>query len=208
MEDIINLTHEQLDALKEIGNIGGGNAATVLSQLLGKRVFVNVPQVRFLPLDRISETDFFKKPEELSIAVSLRILGKLNGGMLVLFPQKSALSMIDILMQRKLGSTEVFTTVDESALSESAHIICCSYLNAVGELLSLYQLIPSITETSIDRIDRLTKVIMKRFISKPVNYILPIENRLIIEDIELNLFVIFLLEQESLSKVLKMVGLL
>ena len=115
--------------------------------------------------------------------------------------------MIDVLMHREIGSTQVFTTVDESALSESSHIICCSYLNAVGEFLSLYQLIPSITETSIDRIDRLTQVMMKRFITNEVNYILPIENRMLIEDIELNLFVIFLLEFESLDKILRMIGL-
>jgi chemotaxis protein CheC len=207
MAEILNLTEEQLDALKEIGNIGAGNAATALSQLLGKKVFVNVPQAKLLPLEKLSEIEILERPEELTIAVSLRILGKLKGGMLVLFPQKSALIMIDILRQRKIGSTEVFTTIDESALSESSHIICCSYLNAVGQFLSFYQLIPSITETSIDRVDKLTKVVMKRFISQDVNCILPIKNHLVIEDVELDLFVIFLLEFESLNKILKTIGL-
>jgi len=207
MERILNLTSEQLDALKEIGSIGGGNAATALSQLLSKKVSVTVPEVKLLPADRLSEIGFLDKQEDLNIAVSLRILGRLKGGMLVLFPRRSALLMIDTLMHREIGSTQVFTTVDESALSESSHIICCSYLNAVGEFLSLYQLIPSITETSIDRIDRLTQVMMKRFITNEVNYILPIENRMLIEDIELNLFVIFLLEFESLDKILRMIGL-
>lgn len=207
MAEILNLTDEQLDALKEIGNIGAGNAATALSQLLGKKVSVNVPQAKLLPLEKLSEIEILERPEELTIAVSLRILGKLKGGMLVLFPQKSALTMIDILTQRKIGSTEVFTTIDESALSESSHIICCSYLNAVGQFLSLYQLIPSITETSIDRVDKLTKVVMKRFISPDVNCILPIKNHLVIEDVELDLFVIFLLELESFNEILKTVGL-
>lgn len=205
--EALNLTHEQLDALKEIGNIGGGNAATALSQLLGKRVSVNVPQVRLLPLNEISGSEFLIKPEELSIAVSLRILGKLKGGILVLFPHRSALLMIDILMQREVGSTELFTVLDESVLSESSHILCCSYLNAVGEFLGLYQLIPSITQTAVDRVDRLSRVLIKGFVDENVSYILPIENRLIIEDIEFNLFVIFLLEYESLMRILKMVGL-
>lgn len=205
--EALNLTHEQLDALKEIGNIGGGNAATALSQLLGKRVSVNVPQVRLLPLNELSGSEFLIKPEELSIAVSLRILGKLKGGMLVLFPHRSALLMIDILMQREVGSTELFTVLDESVLSESSHILCCSYLNAVGEFLGLYQLIPSITQTAVDRVDRLSRVLIKGFVDENVGYILPIENRLIIEDIEFNLFVIFLLEYESLMRILKMVGL-
>lgn len=207
MAEILNLTDEQLDALKEIGNIGAGNAATALNQLLNKKVAVSVPEAKLLPLERLSEIEILERPEELTIAVSIRILGKLKGGMLVLFPQKSALTMIDILTQRKIGSTEIFTTVDESALSESSHIICCSYLNAVGQFLSLYQLIPSITETSIDRVDRLTKVVTKRFIGRDMNYILPIKNHLEIEGVGLDLFVIFLLEFESLNKILKMVGL-
>ncbi|MFH1338547.1 MAG: chemotaxis protein CheC [Candidatus Omnitrophota bacterium] len=207
MAEILNLTEEQLDALKEIGNIGAGNAATALSQLLSKKVAVSVPEAKLLPLEKLSEIEILERPEELTIAVSVRILGKLKGGILVLFPQKSALTMIDILTQRKIGSTEIFTMVDESALSESSHIICCSYLNAVGQFLSLYQLIPSITETSIDRVDRLTRVVTKRFISQDMNYILPIKNHLEIEGVGLDLFVIFLLEFESLNKILKMVGL-
>jgi chemotaxis protein CheC len=198
---------EQLDALKEIGNIGGGNAATALSQLLSKRVTVYVPQVRLIPFNEIKSSDFFIKAEELSIAVSLRILGKLAGGIMVLYPKKSALLMIDILTNRTIGQTELFTVMDESVLMESAHIICCSYLNAVGELLKLYQLVPSVTEVAMDKVDQLSQVMMRRFIGENISYVLPIENHLVIQDVELSLFVIFLLESESLQKILKIAGL-
>jgi len=202
-----NVNQEQLDALKEISNIGAGNAATALSQLLGKRVEVNIPQIRLIPFNEIKSSDFFIKPEELGIAVSLRILGKLTGGIMVLYPHKSALLMIDILTNRAIGTTELFTVMDESALMESAHIICCSYLNAVGELLGLYQLVSSITEVAMDKIDKLSQVMARRFITENVNYVLPIENHLVIQDVELSLFVIFLLESESLKKILKIAGL-
>ena len=202
-----NVNQEQLDALKEISNIGAGNAATALSQLLGKRVEVNIPQIRLIPFNEIKSSDFFIKPEELGIAVSLRILGKLTGGIMVLYPHKSALLMIDILTNRAIGTTELFTVMDESALMESAHIICCSYLNAVGEFLGLYQLVPSITEVAMDKVDKLSQVMMRRFIGENINYILPIENHLVIQDVELSLFVIFLLESESLQKILKIAGL-
>lgn len=206
MEEL-NLTGEQLDVLKEIGTIGGGNAATALNQLLFKKVSVNIPQVRLMGLEKISGFEFFAEPKELGIAVSLKILGKLKGGMLVLFPQSSALLMIDILTHRQIGSTDVFSLTDESVLSEGSHIICCSYLNAIGELLGLHQLVPSIKQVAVDRVDRLSKALIKRFIGEEVRYILPIENQLVIEDIELNLFVIFLLEYESLIKIMEMVGL-
>jgi len=203
----MELNNEQVDALKEIGNIGAGNAATALGQLLEKKISINVPNVRLLSFDKFPKLQFLENPGEFSIAVSHRILGELKGGLLILFPQKSALSMIDILSHRKIGSTEIFSMLDESALSESSNIICCSYLNAIGQFLHLYQLIPSIADTSISTIDKLTSVLTKRFVSPDVHHVLPIENRLRIEDVELSLFVIFMLESESLSKVLSMLGM-
>jgi chemotaxis protein CheC len=203
----LNLNGEQLDVLKEIGTIGGGSAATALSQILGKRVSIAVPQVKLVSAERISASEFLIEPDEVGIAVDLKILGALQGGILVLFSQKSALMMIDILMKREIGTTQLLNLMEASALSESSHILCGSYLNAVGELLELHQLIPSIPQTVVDRMDRLNRLLLKRFTQGDVHYILPIENKLMIEDIEVNLFVIFLLEYDSIKKILKIIGL-
>ena len=186
----MQLSNEQLDVLKEVGNIGAGNAATALSQLLDQTITISVPQVKLMSLNNFPEEGLLPITDNLSIAVAHRILGKLKGGMLLLFPHNSALAMIDILSSRGIGSTEVFSMIDESALKESSHIICCSYLNAIGQFLNLYQLIPSIAETSIAQINKLTRVLAKRFLSENADYVLPIENRLKVEDIELNLFLI------------------
>lgn len=207
MENKISLTPEQLDALKEIGNVGAGNAATALGQLLGKKVLVNVPRVTLSSVDQISDSEFTISPNEISIAVSLRILGSLKGAMLVLFPQKSALMLVDILMHRKPGITELLTLVDASALSESSHILSSSYLNAVGEFLMVHRLFPLVSQITVDRMDRLNKLLIKGFLSSPDGYILPIENRLMIEDIEVDLFVIFLLEYASIRDILTTLGL-
>jgi chemotaxis protein CheC len=203
----LNLNQEQMDVLREIGSIGSGSAATALSQILNKKVAINVPQVKLVSAERISVSEFLIQPDEVGIAVDLKILGALQGGILVLFSQKSALLMIDILMKREIGSTQLLNLMEASALSESSHILCGSYLNAVGELLELHQLIPSIPQTVVDRMDRLNKLLTRRFTHGGINYLLPIENNLTIEDIQVNLFVIFLLEQESIKKILKIIGL-
>ena len=44
-EDILKLTAMQLDALREIGNVGAGNAATALSQILNRKIGMTVPTV-------------------------------------------------------------------------------------------------------------------------------------------------------------------
>ena len=203
----LKLTGEQLDVLREIGNIGGGNAATALSQLIGKQVSVTVPQAKVIPIDEIINLNLTSKPQEAGIAISLRILGKLRGGILVFFPEETALPLIDILMRRSIGTTEIFSLIDESALSETAHILCSSYLNAVSQFLNLHQLIPSLTEVFVGRVDKLSKAMVQKFTPENIDFILPIENHLIIDDIKLNLFVIFLLYPESLSKILEAVGL-
>jgi chemotaxis protein CheC len=205
--ETLNLTKDQLDVLKEIGTIGGGSGATALSQILAKKVTISVPQVKLVSSERISASEFLIPDDEVSLAVDLKILGALQGSILVLFSQKSALQMIDILMKREIGSTQLLNLMEASALSESSHILCGSYLNAVGELLELHQLIPSIPQTIVDRMDRLNKLLIKRFTDSEVNYVIPIENNLLIEDIQVNLFVIFLLSHDSIKKILKIVGI-
>ncbi|MCK9594514.1 MAG: chemotaxis protein CheC [Candidatus Omnitrophica bacterium] len=203
----LNLGNEQLDLFKEIGSIGGGNAATALSQILASKVTISVPQVKLVSSEAVTNSEFQIEPEEVGLAIDFKILGALQGGMVILFSQKSALLMIDILLKKKIGSTQLINLMEASALSEVSHIISGSYINAVGELLELHQLIPSIPRTIVDRMDRLNKLLIRRLSDDSSGYLLPIENNLVIEDIKVDLFVIFLLEQESIRKVLKLSGL-
>ncbi len=43
-----DLNSKHLDILKEIGNIGAGNAATALAQLINKKIIMRVPEVNIL----------------------------------------------------------------------------------------------------------------------------------------------------------------
>jgi chemotaxis protein CheC len=198
----LNLTSQQLDVLKEIGNIGAGNAATALGQLFNKKVLINVPSVKILSFPEVLSAEFLSDPQEIGVAVSVNILGSLTGDMLVLFSLKSALSMIDILARRKAGTSQLFNLADSSALSESSNILCCSYLNAVTEFLKLYKLVPSVNQIHMDTMVRLVRGLIAGLHKGDAGYILPIENRLFIEDVELNVFVLFLLAQESVHKIL------
>jgi chemotaxis protein CheC len=205
--DNIALNNDQLDVLREIGTVGSGSAATALSQLLGKRVSITVPQVSLFAQDKISPASFLMQPDEIGIVVDLKILGELHGGMLALYSQKSALQMIDILMKRPMGSTQLLNLLEASAISESSHILAGAYLNAVGDMLELNQLILSIPQTIVDRMDRMNKLLLRGLADEGMNYLLPIENKMVIENTEIDLFVIFLLEYDSVTKMLKIVGL-
>jgi chemotaxis protein CheC len=205
--DEIKLNPEQIDLLKEIGTVGSGSAATALNQLLRKRISIEVPQITVMSNEAISSRDFSFQSAEVGLAVEFKILGALRGGMLVLFSQKSAMLMIDVLMKRPVGSTQLLNLLEASALSESSHILSGAYLNAVGELLELHQLMLSIPQTTVDRLDRLNKLLVRRFSDEGINYLLPIENKLKLEGVEVDVFVVFLLEYESVKKILNIIGL-
>jgi chemotaxis protein CheC len=203
----ISLSLEQEDALKELGNIGSGNAATALGQILKKKVNINVPKVRLLSVKDSAETEFMINPDEVGIAVSLRLLGDLRGGILVLFSHDSASELINILLKSQICKTELFSVMDLSVLGESSHILSSSYLNAVGQLLQMHQLIPMLPQIMVDRMDRLNKFLVKGFIASGESYVLPIENELIIDARHLKVYVTFLLELESVNKIFKIIGL-
>lgn len=71
----------------------------------------------------------------------------------------------------------------------------------------IHRLTPLISQVAIDKMDRLNKLLIKGFTGASGTYILPIENHLIIEDKEVDLSVTFLLEKESVDKILSLVGL-
>lgn len=134
------LTDGQLDALREISNIGMGHAATALSQLIGERVRLRVPQVSVTDIAQVPE--LLGGSERVVVGVTLQVLGDARGNILLIFPEISASQ----LLARLLGREETALAIDEitgSTLKEVGNILASAYLNALGSLLHL-TLIPSI----------------------------------------------------------------
>lgn len=133
------LTPAQLDALKEVGNIGAGHAATALSQLVGKKIYITVPEVRILTYSEIPKLT--GDPNGLIAGLVLNILGDATGKILVLFPRTSALHLADILLKQEPGSTQVLNEMGHSAIKEAGNILTGAYLAALNEFLGLLLLI-------------------------------------------------------------------
>jgi chemotaxis protein CheC len=134
------LTDGQLDALKEISNIGMGHAATALSQLIGETVRLRVPQVSVTDIAQVPE--LLGGSERVVVGITLRVLGDARGNILLIFPEKSA----GQLLARLLGREETALVINEingSTLKEVGNILASAYLNALGSLLHM-TLIPSI----------------------------------------------------------------
>ncbi|SFC07650.1 chemotaxis protein CheC [Bacillus sp. OV322] len=148
MSFIENITALHLDILKEIGNIGAGNAATSLSALLDKKIEMKVPQVRILSLAETMELS--GGAEAVVASVFLRIEGDAHGSIFFVLPLGQAAYFIR-QMTKEHGDicSEPFSDLGLSALQEAGNILSGSYLSALSNFTGL-DLYPTVPELCID----------------------------------------------------------
>ncbi len=147
MDPFQNFKDFQLDVLKEVGNIGAGNAATALSRLLDKPVDMRVPSVRILAFSEIAES--LGGPEEVVIAIFMRVEGDAPGNMFFILTQSSASRLLHNFVGLKVSNQEVFSEMEISALSEIANILVGSYLSSLADLTKL-ALSPTVPALAVD----------------------------------------------------------
>jgi chemotaxis protein CheC len=133
------LTPQQMDALKEVGNIGAGHGATALSQLLGKRIHITVPRANVLALSQVP--NLVGDPQTLVAGLTLSILGDATGKIVLLFPRDSALRLADMLLKQPVGTSKILNEMGHSALKEAGNILTGAYLSALNEFLGMLLLI-------------------------------------------------------------------
>lgn len=140
-----SVTESYFDVLKEIGNIGAGNAMTALSQMLQCKVDMKVPQVRLLDFAEVGA--LMGGEEQIMVGVYLGVEGDVTGSMMFLVEQKSAKHLINKLMMGMAPEGEEFTEIELSAMQEVGNIITGAYLNSLSSLtnLSIYPTPPALT---------------------------------------------------------------
>jgi len=126
----MNLTDLQLDALREMSNIGSGNAATALASMLGQSVDLRVPTA--LALELADAVDAVGNPEDTVSAVIIGVFGDLDATVLLLFDPESANTLCSLLGVE--GDPEMAL----SALGEIGNILGSSYVQAMGTTTSLH----------------------------------------------------------------------
>ena len=119
-------TELQLDALRELANIGSGTASTALSSMLGRSVDITVPSARALGF--AEAIDAAGDPEAEITAIVLGIVGELEGTVLLLVTPEDADALCAIL------GLEPGSEFIPSALGEIGNIVGTSYINALAQL--------------------------------------------------------------------------
>jgi chemotaxis protein CheC len=147
VNDVLKLQDRELDALREVANIGAGHAATALSQLTGRRIMIDVPKVHVSRLEEAPRS--LGDAEQVVAAVLMHFLGDLTGRTLLLFDRDGAFRLADLLLSRTLGETDAFGEMEQSSIKETANILTGAYMNALSDFLGML-LLPSVPSMAVD----------------------------------------------------------
>ena len=149
MDKSINVSEmgdQYFDVLKEIGNIGAGNATTALSQMMGCKVDMAVPKVNLMEFKEVGTT--MGGEDQIVAGIYLVVEGDINGSIMFMQKKESARHMVSKLMGMEITG-EDFTEMEASALKEIGNIIAGAYLNSLSTLTNL-TIYPSVPELCID----------------------------------------------------------
>ena len=130
--DVDNLNCVMIDVLKEIGNIGSGNAATALASMLAKRIDMKVPKVRIMEFNDVAE--MLGGEEKLVVGIYLNLGSDIEGNIMFILDLNSALNLTNMLLSREDNELD---DIAMSALSEVGNILASSYVNSLSSLTGL-----------------------------------------------------------------------
>jgi chemotaxis protein CheC len=147
MQNVRELKALQLDALREVANIGAGHAATALSQMTNQRIMISVPLINVAPLEEVPA--LLGHPQDVVAAVLMHMLGDLTGRTLLLFPEAVGRRLCDILLRRPAGATVSYDVLEQSCLKEAGNILSGAYMNALSDFMGML-LLPSVPSLVVD----------------------------------------------------------
>ena len=146
MEEII-LNDLQKDALREIGNICAGNAATALSQLLEKKITIAVPNILFLPTEEVPNV--VGGANTVVLGLVIRVLGDLPSTIIFIFSQEDALTLASLMTGKAVTQNSIIGDYERSALKEIGIILANAYLGALSSFISM-SFVPTVPEVIVD----------------------------------------------------------
>ena len=133
--DLNNMEGVYFDVLREIGNIGAGNATTALATMIGTKVDMRVPKVGLMEFKEIGAE--MGGEETIMAGIYQQIRGEISGSIMFLLEEKSARVLVSKLMGVESNSSEPFNEMEISALQEIGNIITGSYLSSLSTLTNM-----------------------------------------------------------------------
>jgi chemotaxis protein CheC len=190
-------TDIQLDALREVANIGSGNAATALAGMLGRSVDLSVPNAAALPLAEAVEA---AGPVDAEVsAVVLPVFGDMDALVLLLFGPEEAETLCGLLGVE--GDPEMAL----SALGEIGNILGSSYVGAL-EAMSGIAMEPRPPQTIQDMLGAIVASALATS-AVETDIALLLDSQLLVDDAECAFNFIFVPSEEGVTQLLTSLGL-
>jgi chemotaxis protein CheC len=189
------------DVLKEIGNIGAGNATTAIANMLGIKIDMNVPDIRLMEVSKLGSA--VGDEEETIVGIFLEVQNDIEGSMMFLIDIPSARYLVNKLMMTDAPVDQPFGEMELSALKEIGNIIAGSYLSALSSMTNLV-IVPSVPYIAVDMAASILSVPAIEFGQFGDNALL-IQTE-IAADVEINGYFILMPEQASYEKILTALG--
>ncbi|MBQ6813950.1 MAG: chemotaxis protein CheC [Lachnospiraceae bacterium] len=204
--DLGNLNTLQYDVLKELGNIGAGNATTALSKLINAKIDMRVPKVNLLGFSELASA--MGKEEDIMVGILLLLEGDIDGMMMFLLEVDSARALVNSLMGKpndNVGNNDInFDEMEYSALREIGNIITGSYLSALSDLTRL-TIVSSVPSLQIDMAEAILSIPAIEF-SKIGDKVLLIQTQFD-DDSKISGYFVLVPELDSYDKILSSLGL-
>jgi chemotaxis protein CheC len=203
MEDLRSLKAIQLDALREVANIGAGHAATALSQMINSTIMISVPTINISRLEEVPPQ--VSAPEEPVAAVLMHMMGDLTGRTLLVFPKTTAARLAELMLRRPPGTTTELGEMEQSAIKEAGNILSSAYMNALSDFMGM-MLLPSPPSLAVDMSTAVLTTAYLQFGSDR-DYVFCVESEFYMTDVAERLRGFFLLlpDPASLQAILRAV---
>ena len=192
-----------LDVMKELGNIGAGSAATSLSQILNRKVEMNVPSAALVGFNDLLKS--FGNEEMVVLGIMLIIEGDIDGSMICILPKVTAGVMLSALLGKTYTEDTVFDEMDFSASKEIGNIIVSAYVNSLASMTG-FNIRVSEPFATIDMAASILSVPMA-VLGSQSDKVLFMESYITCDGIELGGHFIMLPTLESYHKIMKALGM-
>jgi len=195
------MSQEYFDILRELGNIGAGNATTALAQMLQCKVDMSVPKVGLLEFREVGEA--MGGEEQIMAGIYLGVEGDITGSIMFLLEKNSARFLVSKLMGMEMEGEE-FSEMEFSAMKEVGNIITGAYLNSLSSLTNL-KIFPTVPDVAVDMAGAIMSVPAIQF-GAVGDRMLLIQTQFF-DEVAIDGYFILIPDLESYSKILSALGM-
>ncbi|MFX1376246.1 MAG: chemotaxis protein CheC [Promethearchaeota archaeon] len=183
----LKLTIEQLDSLRELGNIGSGHAITALSNLLNRKIEVSLTSAEIIPFWKVPE--MIDQTEVEVFGIYSEIPFDSNLSIIQIFTKESLINLINLLnvnnkiSHEKIRRIEDLDDLSTSIINEIGNILTGHYASALADLLSI-KLVPNVPTVALDTLSAILDSIIAKY-SQLSDNLLIIKTRITLQEIKL-----------------------